>query len=96
VRLHVELGRLPLASGVAEVSAELGLTAYELAATAGEDYELCFCVAPQDRSRVEAAVRGAGAVGVTWIGEVVAGTPGVLLLGERGDQVELFGFEHRW
>jgi thiamine-monophosphate kinase len=96
VLLRVELGRLPLASGVAEVCAELGLTAYELAATAGEDYELCFCVSPQNRSRVEAALQSTGPVGVTWVGEVVAGAPGVSLLGERGDQVELCGFEHRW
>jgi thiamine-monophosphate kinase len=95
-RLCVELERLPLASGVAEVCAVLGLQAHELAATAGEDYELCFCVSPHERSRVEAAVAGAGAVGVTWIGEVVAGPPGVLLLGERGDEVQLRGFEHRW
>jgi thiamine-monophosphate kinase len=96
VRLRVELARLPLASGVAEVCAELGLAAWELAATAGEDYELCFCISPQDRLRAEQAVQSAGAVGVTWIGEVVAGPPGASLLGERGDEVELRGFEHRW
>ena len=95
-RLRVELELLPLASGVAEVSAELGLAARELAATGGEDYELCFCAPPEDRSRVEAAVPRGGGAGVTWIGEVVAGAPGVSLLGERGEEVELGGFEHRW
>lgn len=94
--LRVELARLPLAGGVAEVCAELGLPACELAATGGEDYELCFCAAAENRSRVEAAVDSAGGVGVTWIGEVVAGAPGVSLLGERGNEVELRGFEHRW
>ena len=94
--LRVELARLPLAGGVAEVCAELGLPACELAATGGEDYELCFCASAENRSRVEAAVDGAGGVGVTWIGEVVAGAPGVSLLGERGNEVELGGFEHRW
>jgi thiamine-monophosphate kinase len=96
MRLRVELQLLPLASGVAEVSAELGLAARELAATGGEDYELCFCAPPEDRSRVEAAVPRGGGAGVTWIGEVVAGAPGVSLLGERGEEVELGGFEHRW
>jgi thiamine-monophosphate kinase len=94
--LRVELARLPLAGGVAEVCAELGLPACELAATGGEDFELCFCASAENRSRVEAAVDGAGGVGVTWIGEVVAGAPGVSLLGERGNEVELRGFEHRW
>jgi len=94
--LRVELARLPLAGGVAEVCAELGLPACELAATGGEDFELCFCASAENRSRVEAAVDGAGGVGVTWIGEVVAGAPGVSLLGERGNEVELGGFEHRW
>jgi thiamine-monophosphate kinase len=96
MRLRLQLERLPLASGVAEVSAELRLPAWELAATGGEDYELCFCVPPEHRSRVEAALLGSGAVGVTWIGRVDAGEPGVSLLGERGEQVELGGFEHRW
>ncbi|MEA2152218.1 MAG: thiamine-monophosphate kinase [Solirubrobacteraceae bacterium] len=95
-RLRVELARLPLAGGVAEVSAELGLAAWELAATGGEDYELCFCAPPENRSRVEAAVPGGRGVGVTWIGRVDTGAPGVLLLGERGEEVELGGFEHRW
>ena len=95
-RLRVYLQRLPLADGVAEVSAELGCPAFELAATSGEDYELCFCVSPQDRSRAESAVAQEGDVEVTWIGEVVAGAPGVSLLGDRGDEVQLGGFEHRW
>ena len=66
--LRVDLEELPLEQGVAEVSAELGVTPWQLAAAAGEDYELCFCVAPT-RARVEAGrERGKGAVGVTWIG----------------------------
>ena len=49
-------------------------TPCELAASAGEDYELCFCAPPQRRARVEAAVATSGGAGVTWIGDVVAGT----------------------
>jgi hypothetical protein len=37
-----------------------------------------------------------GGAGVSWIGEVVEGPPGVTLLGERGEGVRLQGFEHRW
>jgi thiamine-monophosphate kinase len=96
VRLRVHLQRLPLEHGVAEVCAELGVSAAELAASAGEDYELCFCASPADRARIEAAVPASGGVGVSWIGEVVAGPPGLSLLGERGDEVRLGGFEHSW
>jgi thiamine-monophosphate kinase len=95
-QLRVELARLPLAEGVAEVCAALGLDAAELAASAGEDYELCFCAPAERRREIESALAAVGEVGVTWIGEVAAGPAGVLLLGERGDQVRLGGFEHRW
>jgi thiamine-monophosphate kinase len=94
--LHVELGSLPLAPGVAEVAAALGIPAGELAAAGGEDYELCFCAAPEDRAGVEAALGRLGTVAVSWIGEVRAGTPGVRLSGERGEAVRIEGFEHRW
>jgi len=100
VQLRVDLPALPLAAGVSEVCAELGLPAWKLAATGGEDYELCFCVAPSERAHVEDAVsaaHGAAAgVGVTWIGRVAEGPPGVSLLDERGQDVRLEGFEHRW
>jgi thiamine-monophosphate kinase len=96
VQLQIELERLPLETGVAEICVELGLPSWQLAATAGEDYELCFCVPPENRAEVEAALPVAGGVGVTWIGEVGGGTPGVSLLARGGDEVRLGGFEHSW
>jgi thiamine-monophosphate kinase len=96
VQLRVELEKLPLQDGVAEICAELGISPWRLAAGAGEDYELCFCSSPEDRSRVESAMRGAGGVGITWVGTVADGAPGVSLLDGRGDAVRLDGFEHRW
>lgn len=96
VRLRVHLQALPLDAGVAEISAELGAASWELAAAAGEDYELCFCVSPEERARVEQAIERAGGVGVSWIGEVVEGRGGVSLLDERGEEVRITGFEHRW
>jgi thiamine monophosphate kinase len=61
--------------------------ARELAATAGEDYELCFCIAPDTAGDAEAAAS------VTWIGEVHAAQPGARMLsGER--ELPLSGFEH--
>jgi thiamine-monophosphate kinase len=91
VCLRVDLTALPVDEGVDEICAELGIPAWQLAATAGEDYELCFCVAPEDRARVLQAVDG-----VTWIGQVGEGAAGVRLLDGRGATVPLEGFEHSW
>jgi len=86
VRLEVELEKLPLDEGVPDC---------EQAATAGEDYELCVCVAPADRARAEDALRAAGGAQITWIGRVLSGSPGVSL--RRGGRKQLLcGFEHRW
>jgi thiamine-monophosphate kinase len=96
VCLRVQLDALPLDAGVAEICAELGLPAWRLAAGGGEDYELCFCVAPEDRARVQQALQVAGGAGVSWIGEVVRGDPGAALLDGSGAPVLLEGFEHNW
>jgi thiamine-monophosphate kinase len=94
VELHIELAKLPLEHGVAEGAAALELAPWQLAAAGGEDYELCFCAAAADRSRVAQAVAALGATHVSWIGEVRAGTPGVQLSDERGDAVRIEGYEH--
>jgi thiamine-monophosphate kinase len=89
VRLVVDLEALPLADGVAEVAGQLGVPPLELAATAGEDYELCACLAPE----------AAAALGelVTVIGRVEAvpegGEPGLTLGGTSGSP-PLRGHEH--
>ena len=86
VRLEVELEKLPLDEGVPDC---------EQAATAGEDYELCVCVAHADRARAEDALRAVGGAQITWIGRVLSGSPGVSL--RRGGREQLLrGFEHRW
>jgi thiamine-monophosphate kinase len=95
-QLRLELAQLPLAVGVEQVCAALGLDPLELAATGGEDYELCFCAPSQCRAQIESALADTGEIGVSWIGEVCAGQGGASLFSERGDQVRLAGFEHRW
>jgi thiamine-monophosphate kinase len=85
VRLVVDLERLPLAPGVADVARALGQDPASFAATAGEDYELCVCVPPDARRAAE------GAAPLTWIGTVEAGEP-ELDLGPRG--ASLRGYEH--
>jgi thiamine-monophosphate kinase len=77
VRLELDTTALPLAPGVDP----------ELAATGGEDYELCFCVPPEARAAAETAAA------VTWIGRATAGVPGI---GWRGDPkaAQWRGYEH--
>jgi thiamine-monophosphate kinase len=91
--LRVRLSDLPLAPGVAEVAAAAGRDAPELAATAGDDYELLVTFPPGARGTAEDAAAKAGAR-LTWVGEVRAGS-GAVLLGADGAPVEgLLGFEH--
>jgi len=88
VRLALDARALPLAPGVAAVAHALGRAPAELAATGGEDFELCVCVAPGDRAAAEAA----GAL--TWIGEVVTGPPGVEWRDAPSGADGWRGFEH--
>jgi len=88
VTLEIDLGALPLADGVAGVADQLGVAAWQLAAGAGEDYELCVCVASGDRLAAEAATS------LTWIGEVVAGGSRVALSAD-GIEQRATGFQHR-
>jgi thiamine-monophosphate kinase len=71
VQLRVHLADLPLQAGVAEIAKRHGLDPVALAATAGDDYELCVCVLPADRERTERALAEVGGVPITWIGDVV-------------------------
>jgi len=87
VRLELDADALPIAPGVAEVAQALGRSAAELAATGGEDFELCACMPPERRAEGEAA-------GLTWVGEVAAGAPGVSWSGAPSGARDWHGFEH--
>jgi thiamine-monophosphate kinase len=87
VCLRLDAGALPLAPGVAAVAAALGVSAAELAATGGEDYELCACVPSHARAAAEAA-------GLTWIGEVTAGAPELRWHGAAPGAEAWRGYEH--
>ena len=82
--ITIDLEALPLAPGVEEVAAALGVEPRELAATAGEDYELCACG--------PAAVLEA--CGLTLVGRVETGASRVTFRDARGPR-ELTGYEHR-
>jgi thiamine-monophosphate kinase len=85
VEIVLDAERLPLAPGVEAVAAALGLPAAELAATGGEDYELCACMPPT----------AGEAAGLTWIGEVGGGEPGLRWVNAPAGAETWKGFEHR-
>lgn len=89
-RLELELAALPLAEGVEAVAAAAGRDPHELAASAGEDYELLFTAPEEHRERVREAL---GPGDLTWLGRVAAGS-GVVLRGRDGEEVALAGYEH--
>jgi thiamine-monophosphate kinase len=82
VRIEIDLAALPLAPGVEQVAAQLGVPAAELAATGGEDFELCVAMAP-----------GSEPDGVAWIGRATDGPPGLSLAGADPAR-PLAGYEH--
>jgi thiamine-monophosphate kinase len=81
VRIELDADALPLAEGVAEVAAALGVAPAQLAATGGEDYELCACAASD-------------VGGLTWVGDVVEGPPGVVWKGAPPGAEAWRGYEH--
>ncbi len=92
VALEVRLADLPLAAGVVEVAAAAGRDPLELAATAGEDFELLLTAPPARREEIEEAARRAGAE-ITWIGGAEVGS-GLRLVWADGSEAELSGYEH--
>jgi thiamine-monophosphate kinase len=79
VALEIDLDAVPVQAGVEDP---------QLAVTGGDDYELCVCVAPEQRERVQAAVAD-----VSWIGRVVEGR-GARFFDTAGGRA-LAGHEHR-
>ena len=88
VAIELSLSALPLAAGVAEVAAELAREPGVFAATAGEDYELCVCLAPVLAGTLSELP---GAPALTVVGAVREGVAGVSFSDYDG---ELLGYEH--
>jgi thiamine-monophosphate kinase len=93
-RVQLRLADLPLAPGVDAVARACERDPLELAATAGDDYELLFTASPERRDAVERAAAATG-TRVTWLGDVGAGGGLVELHDAAGGIVELSGYEHR-
>ncbi len=82
VGLEIDLERVPVQSGVAEVAAAAGRDPLDLVAAAGEDYELLVTLPSGRAGEAADAVAAAGST-LTVIGEVNAGD-GVVLSGPEG------------
>jgi thiamine-monophosphate kinase len=80
----VELPRLPCGEGKGVVSEAKML---RLAATGGDDYELCFTAPPAARDAIT-ALAGAADCSITLIGKVVAGS-GITWLDAAGNAVDM-------
>jgi thiamine-monophosphate kinase len=91
VELELELAALPLPPGLDAVCAALELDPRALAASAGDDYELCVCVPPSARKLAEAAARSCE-LRFSWIGRVRAGNPCVRFADAGGSSLR--GYEH--
>jgi tetratricopeptide (TPR) repeat protein len=88
-RERFAVGKILSMLGSAAEAAAAIRDAQELAAAAGDDYELLFTAPADARAEIE---RAAG-LPVTWLGEVVGGE-GVELLDADGTEVRLRGWEH--
>jgi thiamine-monophosphate kinase len=83
VAIAIDLEEVPVAPGVAEVAAQLGVEPWELGVSGGEDFELCACL-PADAVPAQATV----------VGTVGAGTPDVTFSSAEGPRSPR-GYEHR-
>ncbi len=81
VAIELALGSLPVGPGVAEVADQVGVPAAVLAATAGEDFELCACLPAQVTPPT----------GTTLIGRVLAEAPELRF---SDSSARLSGYEH--
>jgi thiamine-monophosphate kinase len=94
VEIELDLSRLPLSPGVADVAEQLGEDPATFAATAGDDYELCACL-PAAVARMftgDGQAPWSGSPAVTIVGRVLGGgTAGLSLPGVSG---ALAGYEH--
>jgi thiamine-monophosphate kinase len=91
VGLEIELARVPVQPGVAEVAAALETDAIELAASGGEDYELLATLPPERLEQATGAVAAAGSA-LTEIGRAVTGA-GVVMRNPDGGTRAPSGFD---
>jgi thiamine-monophosphate kinase len=90
VRIELTLDSLPVSEAVVQVAEALGRDPRALAASAGEDYELCACLPAAAAVRAQAGWPTMMAA-LSLIGTVLDGAPGAVFTDAPRD---LAGFEH--
>jgi thiamine-monophosphate kinase len=91
VRLEIEVERVPVQAGVAEVARAAGRDPDAVALGGGEDYELLVAIAPELLADAAGALAADG-VGLTPIGRAVAGE-GAVFRRSDGARVEVPAFD---
>jgi thiamine-monophosphate kinase len=89
VQIEIALGRLPLEPGVPETARALGMAPAEMAATAGEDFELCVCLPAAVGS--DPPVDQVAGLPLTCVGRVSEGPPDLVV---PDGPPSLSGYEH--
>lgn len=89
--VRIELDRLPLSAALRAFTGEAG--ARQLALTGGDDYELCFTIAPGKASMLDARAVEA-ACGITCIGRLVAGSGVQVVSQGHPVSVNTTGYDH--
>jgi thiamine-monophosphate kinase len=91
VEVQIDLAKLPLQAGVAEVAESSGTDPLELAAGGGEDYELLACIPQAGVDAARSAVAEAGG-SLTVIGRCGPGE-GVKLSAPSGRELRVRGYD---
>jgi thiamine-monophosphate kinase len=92
VGLRIDPAAAPLADGLEQIAAATGNGLWSLALSGGEDYELLATLPPERFEEATAAVDEAEGIGLTRIGEALAGE-GVEIRPRGGERVKPEGFD---
>jgi thiamine-monophosphate kinase len=92
VCVELDLDAVPVAPDVPDEAQRLGVSAQELAAAGGEDYELLVALPPEFGAPDGAAFEVATRLPLTRIGRVTEGAGVRATL--RGEQVRIRGYDH--
>ena len=92
VAARIQASQIPIHRGAAVMARLLGREALDLALRGGEDYELLFTA---DSDPVPVLAEAAPTLPVTWVGEIIPGTPAPTLVHADGREEHLAGgFDH--